>query len=105
MASEHTIRLNYEKAIAQANELSKIGDNVGKIASGKLTDSISNIDKNWDGENSKKFIKKSNDLKAKVEDSSKDIKAIAGAIKQMAKAIYDAEMRNIEIAKKRSYSD
>lgn len=103
MASEHTIKMNFENAKRQANELSDIAERVSEIATGKLTESIENIDKNWDGANSKKFLKKSNELKAKVEDSAKDIAAVADAIRKMAKAVYDAEMKNIETAKTRSY--
>lgn len=103
MASIQTIEFNYNKALEQADNLLEISQNIKELATGKLNDSIQAINKNWDGENSKKFIKKSNKLKDKMEDSAKDIKQISEAIKTMAKAIYDAEMENIETAKTRSY--
>lgn len=101
MSSEYAITFNYNKAIKQADELIEISEGIGKIASGKLSDGINIIDKNWNGENSNKFISKSNKLKTKVEDSAKDIKNIADTIKKMAKVTYDAEMESIRIAKEK----
>lgn len=103
MASEQTIQFNYNKAIQQANSLMDISNDIRKIATDKLNDSIQAIDKNWDGANSKKFIAKSKKLKDEVEDSANDIRKISDAIKKMAKEIYDAEMESIRIARMRSY--
>jgi len=102
MASEQTIQFNYEQAIRQANDLLDISKEVKKLADNKLTDSIQTIDRNWDGENSKKFIKKGNTLKGKIEDSAEDLQKVSESIKQMAKKIYDAEMENIRIARERT---
>lgn len=103
MASEQTIQFNYNKALQQADSLLNISNDIRKIATDKLNDSIQAIDKNWDGENSKKFLAKSKKLKDQVEDSADDIRRISDAIKKMAKEIYDAEMESIRIAKMRSY--
>ena len=102
MASEDTIQFNYNKAIKQADDLLDISKEVKKISENKLADSLEKIDKNWDGENSKKFIKKGNTLKGKIEDSADDLKKVSESIKQMAKKIYDAEMESLRIAKERS---
>ena len=102
MASEDTIQFNYEKAIRQANDLQDISKEIKKLAENKLTDSLQTIDKNWDGDNSKKFIKKGNTLKGKIEDSAEDLQKVSTSIRQMAKKIYDAEMESIRIAQERS---
>ena len=102
MASEQTIVFNYNKALQQANNLLEISNDIRKIATDKLEDSIQTIDKNWDGENSKKFINKNKKLQEKMKDSADDIKQISTAIKKMAKQIYDAEMESIRIARTRS---
>lgn len=99
MATEQTIMFNYNQAIAQAEELIGIAKEIKKVADGKFEDSVTQIDSNWDGQNSKKFVTKCNDLKGKMEDSSSDITKIAEAIKQIAKAIRDAELANIATAK------
>ena len=80
-----------------------ISKDIRKTATGKLNENIQAVDKNWDGDNSKKFIQKSKKLQEKMEDSADDIKKISDAIRKMAKSIYDAEMENIEIAKTKSY--
>ncbi len=103
MASEQTIQFNYNKALQQADSLLNISNDIRKIATDKLNDSIQAIDKNWDGENSKKFLAKSKTLKDQIEDSADDIRKISDAIKKMAKEIYDAEMESIRIARMRSY--
>lgn len=102
MASEQIIQFNYNKAVQQADSLLEISKDVNKIATDKLENSIQAINKNWDGDSSNKFVTKGKKLKEKIVDSADDIAQISGAIKQMAKEIYDAEMRNIQIAKTRS---
>ncbi len=102
MASEQTILFNYNKAVGQADDLLDIAKEIRSVANNKMESSIQTIDKNWDGESSKKFIKKSVKLKEKVTDSADDIEAIAQAIKKMAKEIYDAEMKAVQIAKERA---
>ncbi|MDE6434729.1 MAG: WXG100 family type VII secretion target [Lachnospiraceae bacterium] len=101
MANEFTIAFNYEKAIKQADELLDISKDIRKIANDKMESSIQTIDKNWDGDSSKKFVNKSRQLKNKVVDSADDIQAVAGSIKEIAKRIYDAEMEAVRIAKER----
>lgn len=102
MASEETILFNYKRAIAQAKELAEVAKEIRNVANDKMETSIQTIDKNWDGDNSKKFIDKSKKLQEKVKNSAKDIDSISQAIKEMAKEIYDAEMRAVAIAKERS---
>ncbi len=101
MASEYSITFNYNKAINQANDLADIAKEIRKVANDKMETSIQTVDKNWDGDSSKKFVNKSRQLKAKVVDSADDIDAIASAIKTMAKKIYDAEMEALRIARER----
>ncbi|MDE5778006.1 MAG: hypothetical protein K2I10_05800 [Lachnospiraceae bacterium] len=102
MADEATIIFNYEKAIKQADELVGIAKEVRKVVNANIAESLTAIDKNWDGENSVKFIKKGNVLKGKISDSADDIEKIAGDIRIMAKRIYDAEMEAIRIARQRA---
>ncbi|MCM1158047.1 MAG: hypothetical protein NC300_05340 [Bacteroidales bacterium] len=99
MQSKDVIEFNYQKALKQANELKEISKDVKKISDNKLAESLTKIDKNWDGENSKNYITKGNKLKQKLDDSAGDISKIADTIVKIAKNIYDAEMRAIEIAK------
>ena len=102
MASEQMIKMNYEKAIQQANDLMDISRDIKKIADYKLDNSIQVIDRNWNGDNSRKFIQKGRNLKDKIEKSADDISKLSLTIKDMAKAIYNTEMANIQIAKTRS---
>ena len=101
MASEYSIKFNYDKAIKQAGELADIAKEIRKVANDKMETSIQTVDKNWDGASSKKFVNKSKQLKSKVVDSADDIDKIASSIKTMAKKIYDAEMEALRIAKER----
>ena len=102
---EWTIVFNYNQAIDQADDLDDIAREVHKLADQTLADSISTIDKNWDGDNSVKFISKGNRLREKISDSGDDISRIADAVRQMAKAIYDSEMEALRIAREREAMD
>ncbi len=98
---ESTIIFNYNRAIGQAGDLDNIAKEVRKLADRSLTDSLTSIDKNWDGENSKKFLNKGNKLKGRIADSADDIQRIAESIRQMAEAIYESEMEAVRIARER----
>lgn len=102
MADEATIIFNYKKAMGQADDLMTVAKEVRRVANNSLADSIKTIDKNWDGDNSVKFINKGNKLKDKIADSADDIERVAGAIKSMAKTIYDGEMTALRIARERA---
>lgn len=102
MADEATIIFNYKQAMKQADELLQVAKEVRKIANNSLAESITKIDKNWDGDNSVKFINKGNKLKEKIADSADDIENIAGGIKTIAKNIYNSEMTALRIARERA---
>ncbi len=102
MDDKLTIIFNYKKAIQEANDLMEVSNNIRKIATGKLNESIQAIDSNWEGENSIKFITKSRMLQKKIENSADYIEIISDSIKEMAKNIYNTEMENIQIAETRT---
>lgn len=98
-----TIQFNYENAIAQANELDSIAKALEKIPNDQLPSTISNIKTNWTGDNATAYINKVNKLSEKTKDTVSDLKKAAASIRQIAKNIYDAEMRALRIAQERSY--
>ena len=105
MASEYTIKFNYDKAIKQADQLIDIAKEIKKSANSKMEPSIQTIDKNWDGESSKKFVNKSKKLQSNIVESAGSIEAVAASIKTMAKNIYDAEMEALRIAREREAAE
>ncbi len=103
--TEYEINFNYNKAMSQANELRDISKALKSLGDNSLEDCFANISRNWSGTNSENYVKKGRNVKTKITNSSQSITAAANAIETMAKRIYDAEMRALELARQRSYKN
>jgi hypothetical protein len=51
-----------------------------------------------------KYINKGKKLREEILSRAKNLEKIAETIRTIAKNVYDAEMRSLEIAKRRTYS-
>lgn len=95
------IEFDYQKAIAQAGELESIAQSLKKVGNDTLESSLNTIKGNWEGENSKAYCTKGNKLKIKIVKTAGDIEKAASTLRTIAKNVYDAEKRNIQIAMER----
>lgn len=95
------IRMDFAKALRQAQQLEQVSRDMKNLAERKLEDTLSGLGQNWTGDNSMKYIGKGRQLEGKITDTSKSLANIAQAIRQIAQNVYDAEMRAWEIAHNR----
>ena len=102
MASRQTIIFNYKNALSQADKLDGVAKKLKGISSNDLNNTLSSLDKSWNGDNAWAFIGKGKNIQQKVNASASSINAVADEIRRTAKRIYDAEMRAIEIAESRT---
>lgn len=93
MKSEMTIRLEYNRAIKQAAELEEIAKGMKKLATNDLEGCLSSISSNWEGENSRAYIRKGKKIKGEIEASAANLTKIAGTIRSIAKRTRDADLR------------
>lgn len=85
------IDFNYERAVAQANELETKARELKKISSCDLSNSLKEIRGNWSGENAEKYLLKGAKLAEEIESTSTDLSKIADAVRQIADKVREAE--------------
>ena len=105
MASEHSIRMDYERAKAAAAKLDDIADRIQRMMEHDYTELLGDVRYNWKGENADRFIVKSETLQGKMNTVVKRLHETADTIRRIAKNTYDAEMRALEIARQREYAE
>ena len=98
--SAYQIKMDYNRAIQQANKLEKIGGEVERLAQKSMEDCLRKIASDWKGDASNQY-RVTNDL-TKL---GKELKKTAETVRKIAKKTYETEKHAIEIAKKRAYHE
>ena len=102
--SKKTIKLNYEKAIRQAERLETMGNEMSSMANDEYENTLNGIAAAWNGDNSAAYLEKARQLKDKIITTAKNLQLIADEIRRKAKRIFDAEMAALELAESRTYA-
>lgn len=101
--SSYEIRMNYKRAVAQANSLEQIAADMRNSADKDLQECISEISCNWAGNNANAYMAKCQRLSESVKRTAENLKKTADTIRRIAKNTYTAEMRALELARTRKY--
>ena len=101
--SKATIIFNYRKALEQASKLEDAAAKYQNLADGAFENTLNTISADWEGDNASLYRQKGEQLREKMTGTAGSLKAAAATIRVIAKNIYDAEMRNWEIAHRRTY--
>ncbi len=101
--TEATIRMNYQKAMQQAQRLEEIANDMQSLSSNDFGGTLQDIAASWKGENASEYLRKGGMLQGDMEETSRTLSDIAIEIRRKAKAIRDAEMAALQIATKRNY--
>ena len=104
-ADNWMIDLNYTQAIAQADELDRVANNVKLLSEEDVTKLISDLGACWEGTNADAYIAKVDILKKNLLKTAADIAKTAQAMREMATNIYNAEKEAQQIADVRTYND
>ena len=105
MASEHSIRMDFERAKAAAAKLDDVADSITQTMEHDYQELMGDVRCNWKGENADQFLVKSEVLQEKMSTVEKRLHETADTIRRIAKNTYDAEMRALEIARQREYAE
>ena len=98
------LKINFEKALKQEEELENIAKEIENVAKVDLEDSFNSISRNWTGENSNNYIKKGAKVKEDIKKTAKNLKETAEAIREIVRRDKEAEEAAERIAQERSYS-
>ena len=95
------IRMDFRKANQQAKDLDALAKRLKILSDRNLNETLDHISQNWKGENSEKYVKKGEILQDNMRKTANEISRVANSIQEIAKTVYDAEMRAWEIAHNR----
>lgn len=97
------IIFNYRQAIKQAEKLERIASKLDKLGKDKMGSTIGTLKTAWQSDSSPQYYGKAAAVQNEVIVTAKNVRQIASAIRTTAEAIKQAELRALEIARKRSY--
>ena len=97
------IKVDFEKAFQQANELDEIAANLDNLQKTDLADCMAEVSRNWTGDHADNYIKKGAKTRNDINETARDLKNVANAIREMAKRYKKAEEDAEKIANIRTY--
>ena len=101
MKSSSEIRFDFQNAMEQAKKLDSLADNIERRVSNKLEEAAQNIHSAWKGDSATRYIGKTQELQQQTRQTARTLRDTAEDIRRIARRIYEAEMRALEIAQKR----
>lgn len=101
MNKKHQVKVVYNKAVMQANNIDDIANRIDKERK-KLSNDKYNLANYWSGDNAAKYKSKMNDRENELVSIAAELRKIAKTIRQVSKTSYEADMRAIEIAQQSS---
>ena len=96
MSTERTIRITFDNARAQAQQLENCANEL-RGAGRQLETVMSDLRQAWSGDAATQYLVKCSAMRDRFLNSAKNLDSIAAAIRKAAQAYYDAEMRALEI--------
>lgn len=103
MKSATEIQMDFKQAIKRAEELEEIAGGMDGLANKNLEETLQELSLAWKGEAGDLYLQKASALKEKILKSAKDLKSTASTIRNIARRVYDAEMRAYRLAMERKY--
>jgi len=97
------ILFNYRQAINQAERLERLSRRLTSVADRSMEPAIGTLRSAWRSDHSEQYYRKADIVKDDIKKSAANLDAIADSIRKIARAVRDAELRALEVARKRSY--
>ena len=89
---------DFNKAMAQVNELRQIASDMNRMKNSVLAEAISGVQAGWQGQTAQQFLSKCNNLKELIVKEVRNIETVADSLERTAKIIEAAEREAIRIA-------
>lgn len=102
MKSSGEIRVDFQNAMNQARRLDSLADDIDQRVSSKLEDTAQSVHSAWRGDSANRYISKTQELRQQVRQTARSLRDIANDIRKIARRVYEAEMRALEIARRRN---
>jgi len=103
MKTKAEIEFNFEQARRRAAELEEIAQDLASLAKRDMENTRAELAAAWKGESAQLFCGKSDKLQQDIASTAKELAAVAGSIREIARLVYEAEMQALQIAAQRDY--
>lgn len=103
MKQDYQIYCDYKKAINKANQIENYAKKILSVSQEELGSEMKSLSAVWKGEGMNIFQRKYLETNSQVTETYRDLIKIAKLIREVAEKNYRAEMRALEIARKREY--
>lgn len=103
MATRASIEFDFRQAMNEADRIDEIANNLGNLARVKFNGTMQNLVTNWKGDSASLYLRKGENLEENMNKTSGELHSIASDIRAVARRLYEAEMRALEIAERREY--
>lgn len=104
MSTRWQIEFDFEQAKRQAQKLDDVADRLEDLARKKVETARQELPSYWEGNSARAFQGKQQELEDAILKSAEELHGEAEKIRAIALSIYRAEMRALEIARRRSYN-
>lgn len=98
-----TIKINFQRAMQQANTLDQIAEDLSRLSSNEFSETMQLVSTNWKGNNANIYLQKGSRLQNDMNETVRQLRNIASEIRKIAKRVHDAEMAALAIAEQRNY--
>ena len=102
MKSSSEIRFDFQNAMQQAQKLDELANDIDRRVANKMDETAQNVHAAWKGDSATLYIGKTQELRQQVQQTAKTLRDTAEDIRRIARRIYEAEMRALEIAQSRN---
>lgn len=99
----NTIEINYQTALAKADELEAIGNELMQALEQEYGNSLEILAGNWKGVNADMYLGKGYRLAEQMRGTAREVVDAANQIRRTAETIYYAEMAALNIIEARIY--
>ena len=103
MKTEAEIYLEYEKALSQAETLTRLAGELASAVAEETKETAAALETVWKGESAEAFYAKCGILAQKWSDCASSLTKTAEAVRTIAQNIYSAEMQALRLAETRVY--
>lgn len=101
MKSSSEIRFDFQNAMDQAKKLDELANSIDRRVAGKLDETSQSVHAAWKGDSANRYIGKTQELRWQIQQTARTLRDTAEDIRRIARRIYEAEMRALEIAQRR----
>lgn len=99
----YAIRMDFQNANRQAEKLEDIAKKIEQTAKNDLMGCMQGVSNNWKSDSATTYCRKGREVANQLQSLATSLQKTATSVRTIARNTYDAEMRALELAKKRRY--